>query len=228
MAKQNPIESLQGWLIIIGIFILSAIFGFLEFSFWVTIFLIVISVVVIGGLFSLLKFKWKNNDADLKNQASIKYNINDYPGEIPFFLVKALESEANGDFLSARISYLQAVESLKTRCPQNEYNKYIDSLQEMYDEFVLRDPYYKKLMKPLLTIIKDNNGILQSQITKQFETSDWSTLKCYNRPVLKDDIYYALYFADRFGHIVRIKKGRSYLLYLPGTQLIADEIVTEE
>ena len=147
----------------------------------------------------------------------IKYDINDYPGEVPAYLARALEAEAAEDFLAARIAYMQAVEMLK-RATQKEYNLYIKPLQKMYDEFVLRDPYYKKLMHPLLTIIERNNGILQSDITKRFESSDWGTLKFYNRSVLKDDIYYALYFADRFGHIVRIKKGRSYLLYLPGTE----------
>ena len=48
--------------------------------------------------------------------------------------------------------------------------------------------------------------------------------KLYNRPVLKDDIYYALYFADKFGHIIRVKKGRSYQLYLPGTIELANTI----
>ena len=48
--------------------------------------------------------------------------------------------------------------------------------------------------------------------------------KLYNSPVLKDDIYYALYFADKFGHIIRVKKGRSYQLYLPGTIELANTI----
>ncbi|MEL5720355.1 MAG: hypothetical protein P1P59_04410 [Treponemataceae bacterium] len=148
----------------------------------------------------------------------IKYDIYDFPCDIPAYLVNALDAERQGDFLGARVLYMQATETLKNRSSKNNYKKYMPSLQGIYDEFVLRDPFYKKLMQPLLKIITANNGILQSDITKHFQQTDWGVLQAYNRPVLKDDIYYALYFADRFGHIVRIKKGQSYLLYLPGSE----------
>ncbi|MEL3907946.1 MAG: hypothetical protein P1P64_02895 [Treponemataceae bacterium] len=154
------------------------------------------------------------NDDDVQ----VKYDIYDFPGDIPTYLFNALAAERQGDFLGARVFYMQATETLKNRCPKKDYKKYMPSLQGMYDEFVLRDPFYKKLLQPLLQIIRANNGILQSEITKDFQQTNWGILQEYNRPVLKDDIYYALYFADRFGHVVRIKKGRSYLLYLPGTE----------
>ena len=198
------------------------------------IFLIIFAVVVIlGTIIAIihLKNKKKNlnihdvkpdtkyavfEDTDHNNAKLVKLDINSFPDQVSAYLSHALEAEASEDFLKARVSYMQAVEMLK-RYSKKDFNTYIEPLQKMYDEFVLRDPYYKKLMHPLLQIIEKNNGVLQSEITKHFENSDWGTLTFYNRPVLKDDIYYALYFADKFGHIVRVKKGRSYLLYLPET-----------
>lgn len=147
-----------------------------------------------------------------------RYDLSGFPGNVPCFLSKALETEAQKDFLAARVNYMQAVEELKRRAEPSEYEQLIVPVQKMYDEFVLRDPVYKYLMSKLLQIIDDQNGILQSEISKEFESVDWGTLASGNREVTKDDIYYALYFADRFGHIRRIKKGRSYQLYLPDTE----------
>lgn len=43
---------------------------------------------------------------------------------------------------------------------------------------------------------------------------EWPSLYGYDRPVVKEDIYYALCFAEKLGKIRRIKKGRSYELYI--------------
>ena len=81
-----------------------------------------------------------------------------------------------------------------------------------YEGFVKRDPIYAKLISVLIPFIKNNPGILQSEITKCFPKMDWSELYRYTRKVSKEDIYYALYFADKQGKIKRTKKGRSYAL----------------
>ncbi len=233
MGKKNPKDTLYGWLLIIAIFAISGFYVQFDLNFFLEIALVLITLFVFVGLFFFLKSKKSKKDEvesrengaiygvmedNDGNQQLVKYNINDYPGEIPAFLARALEAESQEDYLTARVSYMQAADTLKNRCSKEEYEIYMPSLQNMYDEFVLRDPYYEKLMQPLLRIISENNGILQSEITKRFQSSDWGALTLYDRPVLKDDIYYALYFADRFGHVNRIKKGRSYLLYLPGTE----------
>nr|DAP42099.1 MAG TPA: hypothetical protein [Caudoviricetes sp.] len=228
----NKKDNLQGWLLIIFVMCISAVCTFLGIGLWLSVLISVLSVLLLGGIYGVLKskvhekhasesqdgaiyavFEDKNNNTKL-----VKFDINDYPADIPAYLACALEAEAQGDFLKARVSYMQATEILKNRCSKNEYKQYMSSLQKMYDEFVLRDPYYKELMYRLLQIIEKNNGILQSDITKDFQHADWGKLQQYNRSTLKDDIYYALYFAERFGHVVRIKKGNSYLLYLPGTE----------
>lgn len=155
---------------------------------------------------------------DAGNSDVEKYDFSYLPGNVPYFLSTALESEVQKDFLSARVNYMKAVEELKRRTEPVEYEQFIVSVQKMYDDFVLRDPVYKYLMSKLLPAIEHHNGVLQSEISKEFESVDWEVLSNGNRNVTKDDIYYALYFADRFGHIKRIKKGRSYELYLPDTE----------
>ncbi len=152
------------------------------------------------------------------NSEVAKYDLSELPGNVSYFISTALESETKKDFLAARVNYMKAVEELKRFSEPTEYEQLIIPIQRMYDEFVLRDPVYKYLMSKLLPIIENHNGILQSEISKEFESVDWGTLTNGNRDVMKEDIYYALYFADKFGHIKRIKKGRSYQLYLPDTK----------
>lgn len=120
----------------------------------------------------------------------------------------ARNAEAQGDFLRARMEYLKCVESWKQAGNATELQK---ATQE-YEGFVKRDPIYAALISGLLPIIQANPGILQSAITKNAETMDWASLYNYNRPISKEDIYYALYFAEKFGRIARTKKGRSYEL----------------
>lgn len=219
MAKKNN-NSMAGYGLL-GALIIVSIFTNKVFL------IILLILVIIGIIIAIIYFrnkKVKDSNNSIANIEFERYNINDYPSQIPVYLAKALEAESQGDFLKARVAYMQATDTLKNRCTKNEYEYYMPSLQKMYDEFVLRDPYYKKLITPLIEIITKNNGIQQSEITKYFQRSDWGALQKYNRSTLKDDIYYALYFADRFGHVIRIKKGRSYLLYLPGTEPLKLEV----
>lgn len=124
----------------------------------------------------------------------------------------ARQAERQGDFLGARMGYLKCVESWKQAGDEDELQK----ATKEYESFVMRDPIFEKLISILLPIIQANPGILQSDITKRAESMDWAKLYSYNRPVAKEDIYYALYFADKFGRITRTKKGRSYELRIAG------------
>lgn len=128
----------------------------------------------------------------------------------------AREAERNKDFLRTRVEYLKCVESWK----QGGNSQMLKDAQDEYDEFVRRDPIFKTLLNGLLPIIKENPNIIQSEITKQFESIDWTALYNYNRTITKEDIYYALYFAARFGIISRTKKGHSYELNLINKEAI--------
>lgn len=127
------------------------------------------------------------------------------------FLGRAKAAERNGDYLSARVEYMKCIEDLKQSGVSEEQIQYVT---KEYEEFVKRDPVFGKLVSALLPIIKGNPGILQSDISKRFLSMEWPSLYGYNRPVAKEDIYYALYFAEKLGKIRRIKKGRSYELYV--------------
>jgi hypothetical protein len=120
----------------------------------------------------------------------------------------ARQAEKQGDFLGARMEYLKCVESWKQAGDDME----IEKASKEYEEFVRRDPIFEKILSLLLPIIQANPGILQSDIAKQAESMDWAALYDHNRPVAREDVYYALYFADKFRRITRTKKGRSYEL----------------
>lgn len=120
----------------------------------------------------------------------------------------ARRAEKQGDFLAARMEYLKCVESWKQYGDTIELEKATGE----YEAFVRRDPIFSRLLSILLPIIQANPGILQSDIAKQAESLDWAALYDYDRPVAREDIYYALYFAEKFKRISRTKKGRSYEL----------------
>ncbi|MBW6487369.1 MAG: hypothetical protein K0B01_14585 [Syntrophobacterales bacterium] len=120
----------------------------------------------------------------------------------------ARQAEKQGDFLAARMEYLKCVESWKQYGDIAELEKATGE----YEAFVRRDHIFSKLLSILLPIIQANPGILQSDIAKQAESLDWAALYDYDRPVAREDIYYALYFAEKFNRISRTKKGRSYEL----------------
>ncbi|MDR0487663.1 MAG: hypothetical protein LBG91_05395 [Treponema sp.] len=124
----------------------------------------------------------------------------------------ARDAEKKSDYLGARVNYLKCVECYKQANAITE----LDEATKEYEAFVKRDPIFKKLFTALNAGIKENPGILQSEITGKFESMNWGQLYSYDRPIAKDDVYYALYFADKFGYITRKKKGRSYELFSNG------------
>jgi len=129
-------------------------------------------------------------------------------GDAMWHLSSARNAEQRGDFLAARMGYLKCVETLRQADDKDDLRE----ASREYENFVRRDPIFQKLMSALLPFIEANPGIMQSEITKKFLSVDWSVLYRYDRPVTKEDIYYALYFADKLGSIQRTKKGRSYEL----------------
>lgn len=129
-------------------------------------------------------------------------------GDAMWHLTSARNAEQRGDYLAARMGYLKCVETLKQA---GEEEDLADATRE-YESFARRDPFFNKIFSVLLPFIKENPGILQSEITKKFVSVDWSELYRYDRPVTREDISYVLYYADKLGLIQRTKKGRSYEL----------------
>jgi hypothetical protein len=146
--------------------------------------------------------------------------------EMSFHLKNAHDAELRNDYLAARVEYMACVDSLKRdkkAIPQLEFVK------KEYSEFVRRDPIFNKMLPFFLDGVRQNQGILQSDITAKAEDMNWGEIRNYNRPISKDDIRYVFYFAEEFGLLIRKKEGRSYRLYLP-EQLkdVTEEGKTEE
>jgi uncharacterized protein (UPF0305 family) len=133
----------------------------------------------------------------------------------------ARDSWENNNFLAARMNYLKCVEQLK----KEKDFKNLETITQEYESFVKKDPYFYALAKELINQIKNSEGILQSDITKNFQSQSWPNLYHYNREISKDDVYYALYFADKFGYITRKEKGRTYELFFK--QNIPEELIDQ-
>ena len=84
--------------------------------------------------------------------------------------------------------------------------KELEELEEHYDELVRQDEIKENalptLKADLLEIIKNNNGILQTELYKMFDTS------------LKNDISTELYYLCKDGYIAREKSGKTYKLFV--------------
>jgi hypothetical protein len=168
-------------------------------------------VVVIIGIVVFLFIKKNKKRAELLNAEISSEIINKLPTEALHHLNAAINLELAKDFLGARMHYMQCMELMRNLKETQEY----EVIEKQYEKFVSRDPVFHKLAEGLIKGIKQNPGILQSEITKRLDPLEtWGQIQFYNRKISRDDIYYALYFMDKLGYIARTKKGRSYELYL--------------
>jgi|GEM_PF-1580119 len=126
-------------------------------------------------------------------------------------IARAREAEREGDYLGARVSYMQYISALKRTNNQEA----LEEAKREYALFVRRDPIFNRMLPFFLDVVGQTPGVLQSEITSKAEGMDWDALRYYNRPISKEDIRYVLYFAEEAGLLFRQKKGRSYQLYLP-------------
>lgn len=96
--------------------------------------------------------------------------------------------------------YNRAVERL------NYINAHFDELMEQErlkaEQEQLRKEYLKDIDSKIENIIRDNPGILQSELVKRFD------------PIVKNDVSEILYSWAQEGRITREKKGRSYSIVL--------------
>ena len=203
--KTSGIQLLGYGFIVIAAVIIT-IFDFIKEHYAV---FIGIAVVIIGIIiFSFIKKSKKR--AELLNTEISPEIINKLPTEALHHLNMAINLELAKDFLGARMHYTQCMECMRDLKDTQEYAV----VGKQYEEFVSRDPVFYKLAEGLVKGIKQNPGILQSEITKRLDPLEtWGQIQYYNRKISKDDIYYALYFMDKLGYITRTKKGRSYELY---------------
>jgi hypothetical protein len=122
--------------------------------------------------------------------------------EIKIHSRMAREAEAKGDFDVARRSYFSWVESMRQQNINTNggFEDELDQAKKAYADFVKRDPLYLAICGEVIPYIKENPGVIQTDLYKEFAG--------YTR----EDIRYALYFAAELGRIKRVKKGRSYTL----------------
>lgn len=77
-----------------------------------------------------------------------------------------------------------------------------DAFKALVAEFAKRDPLYLEVMARLKSLLLESPGVLQSDIYKDENEST------------KELMRYVLYFSEVLGEVQRVKKGRSYQLYL--------------
>jgi hypothetical protein len=166
--------------------------------------------VIIIGIVVFLFIKKNKKRAELLNSEISPELINKIPTEALHHLNMAINLELAKDFLGARMHYMQCMELMRNLKDTEEYK----AVDKQYEKFASRDPVFHKLAEGLIKGIKQNPGILQSEITGRLDPLEtWGQIQFYNRKISKDDVYYALYFMDRLGYITRTKKGRTYELY---------------
>ena len=126
--------------------------------------------------------------------------------EMLFHSGRARELSAAGRHDEARASYLKWVESARQLnvTANGAFEAGLREAQREYSEFAKTDPLNRAVCDALIPIVRDNPGLLQTDIYKK--------LVQFNRAQLS----YAIYFAAEHGMIARVKRGRTYSLNLPG------------
>lgn len=146
------------------------------------------------------------NTAPIPNRINLqnpryKNGVHDRVGYGLTHLGWAREAVLKGDLSYARTEYLKAVESWK-QANEGESGRWVEELslvKKEYGDFVKNDPLYINGLSVITPIIKNNPGILQTDLYKQVD-------------IIREDVSYILYFAAETGVIERTKKGRTYQL----------------
>jgi len=130
-------------------------------------------------------------------------------------LKQARYAEKTGNWFDARDSYKRCIESLKN----TDDMEAMKAMEAEYADFAKRDPVFNTVLPFLLNAVRQNPGIVQSELSDKAASMHWEELRSFNNGHLsKEDIRYILYFAAEQGHLIRQKKGRSYQLFLPKHQ----------
>lgn len=83
-----------------------------------------------------------------------------------------------------------------------KYREDLKKIEDNLDELIEKENLIKRLKPELLKIIKEEPGVVQSELYKRFD------------PQLKPEISNQLYLLSAHGAITREKSGRSYKLYV--------------
>lgn len=133
----------------------------------------------------------ENNESQITNKSFDDYWL-EHLSEID-------DAWSRGDYDIAR-SMLQKIAYSMVGNDVTQQQK--DDFTKLMTNFASEDPLYKEVMDKLLPMVIANQGITQSKIY-QGQTED-----------IKEQMRYVIYFAEKLGHIKRIKKGNSYQLYM--------------
>jgi len=204
-----------GYLIIGVIAIFFAVGQFIFDNIWIIAFVLFV-IICIVAIVLVVKSKKKSLPQDQEETEKTTEKTDDvfsnFPSNAMTHFKSAQDAESKNDYLGARVSFMACVDLLK----RDESNKeQFEFAKKEYSAFVRRDPIFNKLLPFFIDGIRQNPGIIQSDITAKAEEKDWAELRNYNRSISKDDIRYVFYFAEEFGLLIRKKEGRSYRLYLP-------------
>lgn len=130
-----------------------------------------------------------------KQQDDIVFEF-DLSGDAGHFLNSGRDAWVRGDFDIARIMYQKCAYSVTSGGTDRE--KVL--LKQEQADFAQAHPLYKTIVKDIEEIVIVEPGTVQTALYKQLS---------YN----KEDIQWAIYFADELGDLRREKKGRSYAVY---------------
>ena len=87
--------------------------------------------------------------------------------------------------------------------PPSEKRKFT----ELMVEFAKQDPLYNRCIVAISPLVQAQPGIKQTALYPHMPTADI------------EESRYVLYFAHELGHLVRIKKGNSYEVFLPSQSI---------
>lgn len=169
-------------------------------------------IAVIGALLVMLAIKWAAR-RDLKstqtNQVNTETSNSEQcysdPDSAWFEYCRSIENAwQRGDYDWARQALQKIAYSMVGKSVTQEQKNQFTHLMKT---FAIEDPMYREIISIALPYITANPGTLQSKIYTQLP--NWT----------KEEVRYALYFANEIGHIHRIKKGNSYKLMPPGHTL---------
>ncbi|HOV13544.1 MAG TPA: TM2 domain-containing protein [Spirochaetota bacterium] len=155
-------------------------------------------------------FNWASNFKDSKSLNYEQAKENRLKEGLNYLsLASEMLNQKKPDYLQSRLYYIKGVEAIRQYNALNnfEYCVFLQIVSDEYCKFVIEiDTFYRRFLDIIIPKLRETPDVLQ----KDF----------YNLVDLdKDDISYALYFAEIEGLIKREKKGNSYKLFLSDNEI---------
>jgi hypothetical protein len=142
-----------------------------------------------------------------RRQGGMMNKKNDRAGAVDFVftlhLNQAREADKAGDYKKAGHEYRRCTNVLK-------HNNIVDdAVFTEYEDFVKRDPEFKKVASIVIAGIKENPAITMSDFFLGRAADTWGERYGLGRPLEPIDVRYFFDFAERLGYIVLEKVGNS-------------------